>query len=59
MSLNTWACINAILNSSPENAIIKLKGNKPNRKNKNDLKGYLFQLHNNKTIIHYNKKYAR
>lgn len=32
---NTWACITAIANSRPENAIIKLKGIKPKKKNSN------------------------
>ena len=31
---NTWACINAIPNSKPENAIIKSKGIKPTKKKK-------------------------
>ena len=32
---NTWACINAIPNSRPENAIIKANGNNPTKKNAN------------------------
>lgn len=29
----TWACIKAIPNSNPENAIINAKGNNPKKKN--------------------------
>ena len=33
----TWACINAIANSNPENAIIKAKGTNPKKKNNTPL----------------------
>lgn len=32
---NTWACIKAIPNSNPENAIINASGNNPKKKNIN------------------------
>ena len=32
-TINTWACMKAIPNSKPENAIIKAKGKNPKKKN--------------------------